>query len=169
MSYENIEKLAQPAIYDLYESLSPRHRRIIDWTIKEYADIEAKSDERISTEIWKMDAPMGRPITGFAQSPVIYNVKRRRLENLNIVDFDFGLEFINDNYMPFFTSNDIALFKEPIDDIEAGDMCLVKDKYLNNWYLAFKETNGFFELDGSFLDEGDAINVVGVLVNIESK
>ena len=112
---------------------------------------------------------MDRPITQFIQSPISYNVKRRRLENLNVIDFDFGLEFVNDNYMPFFTSSDVALFKEPTEDVEAGDMCLVKDKYLNNWYLAFKEMNGFFELDGSFLYEGDSINVVGVLVNIESK
>ena len=74
MSYTNIEELARPAIYDLYESLSPRHKRIIDWTIKEYADIESKSDEQIPTEIWKVDAPMDRPITQFIQSPISYNV-----------------------------------------------------------------------------------------------
>lgn len=169
MSYENIEKLGKPSILEDYDKLSPRYQRIVEWTIKEYLDIEEKSNERIPVEVWTVDAPMGRPITGFTQSPVIYNIKRRGLENLDKIDFDFGLMFTDDEYMPFFTKNDIALFNTPSEDIECGDMCLLKDKYLNNWFIAFKEESGFFELDGSFLDKGDAVTVIGILVNIYSK
>lgn len=169
MSYTNIEKLARPAIFDDYEKLNPRRQRIVAWTIKEYLDIEEKSSERIPVKVWTIDVPMGRPITNFVDSPNKFNIKRRGLENLDKIDFDFGLMFTNDEYMPFFTKNDIALFNTPSENIESGDMCLLKDKYLNNWFIAFKEENGFFELDGSFLDKGDAVTVVGVLVNIYSK
>lgn len=169
MSYENIEKLGKPSILEDYGKLSPRHQRIVAWTIKEYLEIEEKSNERISVEVWTVDAPMDRPITNLVNSPNIFNIKRRGLENLDKIDFDFGLLFTDDGLMPFFAKNDIALFSEPPEDIEDGDMCLLKDKYLNNWYIAFKEESGFFELDGAFLDKGDAVTVVGVLVNIYSK
>ena len=169
MSYENIEKLAKPSILEDYGKLSPRHQRIVAWTIKEYLDIEEKSNERIPVEVWTVDAPMGRPITNFTSGPNNFNIKRRGLENLDKIDFDFGLLFTDDEYMPFFAKNDIALFSKLPEDIEDGDMCLLKDKYLNNWYIAFKEENGFFELDGAFLDKGDAVTVVGILVNIYSK
>ena len=169
MSYENIEKLARPAIFDDYEKLSPRHKRIIDWTIKEYLDIEEKINEKIPTEIWKIDTPMGEPIHKFNQSPITKNIIRRQLENLDAIEFDYGIEFTDDTYMPFFTKSDIALFNTPADEPEIGDMCLIKSKICSNWWLDFKEENGFFELNGSFLDDGDGILVVGILVNIESK
>lgn len=169
MSYENIEKLAKPSILEDYEKLSPRHQRIVAWTIKEYLDIEEKSSERIPVEVWTVNTPMGEPIHKFVGSPVTHNIKRRQLENLNATDFDYGVKFDNESYMPFFCEGDIALFVEPLDEPDAGDMCLVKSRICNNWWLAFKEENGFFELDGSFLDDGNGVLAVGVLVNICSK
>lgn len=169
MSYTNIEKLARPAIFDDYEKLNPRHQRIVAWTIKEYLDIEEKSNERIPVEIWTVDTPMGEPIHKFVDGPITHNIMRRQLENLDVIEFDYGIEFTDDTYMPFFTKSDIALFNTPADDPEVGDMCLIKSKICSNWWLAFKEENGFFELSGSFLDDGDGVLVVGVLVNMCSK
>lgn len=169
MSYENIEKLVKPSILEDYEKLSPRHQRIVEWTIKEYLDIEKKSNELIPTEIWTVDTLLGEPIQKFVQSPVTRNVTRRRLDNLNATDFDYGVKFGNDSYMPFFCEGDVALFVELLDEPDAGDMCLVKSRICNNWWLAFKEENGFFGLDGSFLDDGEGLIVVGVLVNIQAK
>ena len=169
MSYKNIEKLGTPSILEDYEKLSPRHQRIVAWTIKEYLDIEEKTNERIPVEIWTVDTPMGEPIHKFVDSPITHDITRRRLDNLNVIDFDYGVRFSDDSYMPFFGEGDTALFCELCDEPDAGDMCLVKSKICNNWWLAFKEENGFFELDGSFLDDGDGVLVVGVLVNICSK
>lgn len=169
MSYTNIEKLGKPSILEDYDKLSPRHQRIVAWTIKEYLDIEEKSNERIPTEIWTVDTPMGEPIHKFVDSPITHNIMRRRLDNLNVIDFDYGIRFSDDSYMPFFCEGDTALFCDFYDGPDTGDMCLVKSKICNNWWLAFKEENGFFELNGSFLDNGEGILVVGILVNIESK
>ena len=54
------------------------------------------------------------------------------------------------------------------EEIEDGDICLVKVKELKQTFLATKETTGFFELDNSFLGENKEIEIIGVLVNIET-
>ena len=39
--FDNLEKfLDDSSIKDLYDTLNPRHKKIVDWTIREYADIE---------------------------------------------------------------------------------------------------------------------------------
>jgi len=71
--------------------------------------------------------------------------------------------------MPFLGENDIGLFRNALkEDIENGTICLVKKELMNGFFLATKEETGFFEFDGTFLDSGDKITVVGALVNIET-
>ena len=62
MSYTNIEKLARPTIFDDYEKLSSRHKRIIDWTIREYASIERDADKLVETDIYTIQTSIGEPI-----------------------------------------------------------------------------------------------------------
>jgi hypothetical protein len=45
----------------------------------------------------------------------------------------------------------------------------VKIKTLNDLFLVTKEENGYFELDGTYLDHGENLEVLGVLINIETK
>lgn len=152
------------SIIELYRNLSLRHRKIIDWTIQEYASIEKDANKLIETDIYIIQTPMGEPIN--FKNPITKKISRRNLDSLDRLDFDFGLEFLNNKrYMPFFTDIDIALFKyqEP----EVGDLCLVKLKAMGTYWLCFMEENGFFELDGSYLGDEEEIEVVGVLVNNE--
>ena len=98
-------------------------------------------------------------------------VNQRRLLNLNLLNFDFGLYFINDAFMPFFGEKEIGLF-ESVDDmnkVENGDICLLIDKIENKHWLATKEKTGFFTLDCEYLDSGEALVLLGKLVNIETK
>jgi len=155
---------------ELIQKLNKRHRKIVEWTIREYLEIEAKSNEKISTEIHAVKNSKSEPID--FTKPQNYSVERRKLENLNAIDFDFGLYFYMNNYMPFFTDQDVGLFravKIVEDEVETGDMCLVKAKVGGNHWLAFKEENGFFDLEGDFLDCGTGVEIVGVLVNIETR
>ena len=157
---------------ELIQKLNKRHRKIVEWTIREYLEIEAKSNEKISTEIHAVKNSKSEPID--FTKPQNYSVERRKLENLNAIDFDFGLYFYMNNYMPFFTDQDVGLFKtikttDDKDEVETGDMCLVKMKYVESYWLAFKEENGFFALDGDFLGDDKEMEIVGVLVNIETR
>ena len=91
--------------------------------------------------------------------------------NLNLLKFDFGLYFISDAFMPFFGEKETGLF-EVIDDmseVENGDICLLIDKIENKHWLATKEETGFFTLDCEYLDRGEALALLGKLVNIETK
>ena len=150
---------------ELIQKLNKRHRKIVEWQIRQYLEIESISNEEIPTEIFTVKGSKSEPID--FEKPQNYIVNRRKLENLNNLEFDFGLYFYLENYMPFFTDQDVGLFKaaEP----EAGDMCLVKAKVAKAYWLAFKEENGFFDLDGDFLDDGEGVEIVGVLVNIETR
>jgi hypothetical protein len=150
---------------DLYTKLSPRHRKIVDWTIREYTDIEKNSDKLIETDVYTIQSSIGEPIN--FKTPINQKISRRHLDNLDVLDFDFGLRFLcNKRYMPFFTDIDTALFKHQ--EPEVGDLCLVKFKLGGAHWLCFMEENGFFELDGSYLDDGTGIEIIGVLVNNES-
>lgn len=157
---------------ELIQKLNKRHRKIVEWTIREYLEIEAKSNEKIPVEIHAVKNSKFEPID--FTKPQNYLVVRRKLENLNATDFDFGLYFYMNNYMPFFTDQDVGLFKtikttDDEDEVETGDMCLVKMKYVESYWLAFKEENSFFALDGDFLGDDKDIEIVGVLVNIETR
>lgn len=167
MPYDNLNKfLKDETVMDLYTKLSPRHRKIIDWTIREYASIEKDADKLMETDIYTIQTSIGEPIK--FNSPISLSISRRHLDNLDALDFDFGLKFLcNKRYMPFFTDIDTALFKRQ--EPEVGDLCLVKFKVGGAHWLCFMEENGFFELDGSYLDDGEGIEIVGVLVNIETK
>ena len=157
---------------ELIQKLNKRHRKIVEWTIREYLEIEAKSNEKIPVKVCIMEKLKSESFIFISQKD--YMVSRRKLENLNVTDFDFGLYFYKENYMPFFTDQDVGLFKtiktnDDKDEVETGDMCLVKMKYIENYWLAFKEENGFFALDGDFLGDDKDIEIVGVLVNIETR
>lgn len=166
------DELAELRDCELIQKLNKRHRKIVEWTIREYLEIEANSNEKIPVEIHTIKNSKSEPID--FTKPQNYSVARRKLENLNATDFDFGLYFYMNNYMPFFTDQDVGLFKtikttDDEDEVETGDMCLVKMKYVENYWLAFKEENGFFALDGDFLGNDKDIEIVGVLVNIETR
>ena len=93
------------------------------------------------------------------------NIKENRLpkiyiadnaEDNNIIDyfknslnFDFGLYFTSNAFMPFFGEKEIGLIEatDYIDEIEDGDICLLVDKIKNKYWLATKEKTGFFTLD----------------------
>lgn len=145
----------------------PRYQRNVEWLIKEYI-------KQTETENIKVKVHFVTPIeNGLIKlhSPMEEEINQRRLLNLNILNFDFGLYFTSDEFMPFFGEKEIGLFKEVncIDELENGDICLVADKTWNNLWLTTKEETGFFELDCSFLDDGKGLKLLGKLVNIETR
>lgn len=166
--FDNLEKfLSDSSIKDVYDSLNPRHKKIVDWTIREYADIEEKSSRLVSTEVFTITSSKDEPVT--MQLAIERSINRRQLENLDALDFDFGLRFVNEGYMPFFTENDTALFKQQGDDFDVGDMCLLEFKIGGALWLGFAEENGFFSLDGDYLGDDEDLKILGTLVNIESR
>lgn len=166
--FDNLEKfLNDSSIKDLYDSLSPRHKKIVYWTIKGYADIEEKANKFVSTEVFTITSSMEEPIS--MQLAIERPINRRQLENLDALDFDFGLRFVSEGYMPFFTENDTALFKRQGDDFDAGDMCLLEFKIGGALWLGFAEENGFFSLDGDYLGDDEDLKILGILVNIEAR
>lgn len=166
--FDNLEKfLNDSSIKELYDSLNPRHKKIVDWTIREYADIEEKSNKLVSTEVFTITSSKEEPVS--MQLAIERSINRRQLENLDALDFDFGLRFVNEGYMPFFTENDTALFKRQGDDFDVGDMCLLEFKIGGALWLGFAEENGFFSLDGDYLGDDEDLKILGTLVNIESR
>lgn len=166
--FDNLEKfLNDSSIKDLYDSLNPRHKKIVDWTIREYADIEEKSNKLVSTEVFTITSSKEEPVS--MQLAIERSINRRRLENLDALDFDFGLRFVSEGYMPFFTENDTALFKQRSNDFDIGDMCLLEFKIGGALWLGFAEENGFFSLDGDYLGNDEDLKILGTLVNIESR
>ena len=93
MFYNLEEFLNDGSIKDLYDTLNPRHKKIVDWTIREYADIEEKSSKLVSTEVFTITSSKEEPIT--MQLAIERSINRRQLENLDALDFDFGLRFVN--------------------------------------------------------------------------
>lgn len=135
--------------------------------IKEY--IKLTEEENIKVKIHFVTLMEDGSIK--IHSPKEERVNQRRLLNLNLLNFDFGLYFINDAFMPFFGEKEIGLF-ESVDDmnkVENGDICLLIDKIENKHWLATKEKTGFFTLDCEYLDSGEALVLLGKLVNIETK
>lgn len=152
---------------ELYQRILPRYQKNIEWMFKEY--IKITEEENIETRIHFV-TPM-KDGTVKLHSVIKDNVNQRRLLNLNATDFDFGLYFVSDKFMPFFGENEIALFEEAedIETLENGDICLVSSKIDGKIWLATKEETGFFELDCTYLDNGAGLILLGKLVNIETR
>ena len=152
---------------ELYQSMLPRNQKIVEWMIREY--IKLAEEENIKVKIHFVTPMEDGSIK--IDGPKEEQVNRRRLLNLNSLGFNFGLYFISDAFMPFFGEKEIGLF-EVIDDmseVENGDICLLIDKIENKYWLATKEETGFFTLDCKYLDNGEALALLGKLVNIETK
>lgn len=151
---------------ELYQHILPRYQKNIEWMLREY--IKATEEENIKAKIYFVTPMKNGTIK--LHSPITDNVNQRRLLNLNVLDFDFGLHFTSDTFMPFFGDSEIALFSDSrsIDELENGDICLVRTTF-GDHYLVTKEETGFFELDCSYLDDGAGLVLIGKLVNIETR
>ena len=163
----NDKQLKELRSCELYQSILPQNQKIVEWIIREY--IKLAEEENIKVKI--------HFVTPLEDGSIkIHNskeeqVNRRRLLNLNALDFDFGLYFTSDAFMPFFGEKEIGLF-ESVDDmnkVENGDICLLIDKIENKHWLATKEQTGFFTLDYKYLENGEALALLGKLVNIETR
>lgn len=152
---------------ELYQYILPRYQKNIEWIFKEYIKITEK--ENIETRVHFVTLMEDGTIK--LHSVIKDNINQRRLLNLNVTDFDFGLHFVSDKFMPFFGENEIALFEETedIETLENGDICLVSSKIDGKIWLATKEETGFFELDCTYLDDGAGLVLLGKLVNIETR
>ena len=151
---------------ELYQYILPRYQKNIEWMLKEY--IKATEIENIKTQVHFV-TPMDNG-TIKLHSLIQEEINQRRLLNLNALNFDFGLYFTSDKFMPFFGEKEIGLFEITgcMDDLENGDICLVSDNF-NRMWLATKEETGFFELDCTYLDDGKGLVLLGKLVNIETR
>ena len=151
----------------LYQSILPRYQKNIEWMLKEY--IKATEEENLQTKVHFVTPMKNGTIK--LHSAMVDNINQRRLLNLNALNFNFGLHFLTDEFMPFFGENEIGLFEETRDmsDLSNGDICLVADKLYDRMWLATKEETGFFELDCSYLDDGAGLVLIGKLVNIETR
>lgn len=163
----NDKQLKELRSCELYQSMLPQNQKIVEWIIREY--IKLAEEENIKVKI--------HFVTPLEDGSIkIHNskeeqVNRRRLLNLNALDFDFGLYFTSDAFMPFFGEKETGLF-ESVDDmnkVENGDICLLIDKTENKHWLAIKENTGFFTLDCEYLDSGEALVLLGKLINVETK
>ena len=152
---------------ELYQNMLPRYQKNVEWIIKEY--IKFTEEENITTKVYFVTPRKNDSIK--IHSPLDVEINRRRLLNLNALDFDFGLQFMSDKFMPFFGDSEIALFNgsRPMSELENGDICLVRTKNGGDHYLVTKEETGFFELDCNYLDSGEGLVLVGTLVNIETR
>ena len=152
---------------ELYQRILPRYQKNIEWMLREY--IKATEEENISTKVHFV-TPLKDGVIKL-HSVMYEDINQRRLLNLNVLDFDFGLYFTSDKFMPFFGKNEIGLFKAAsyMEELENGDICLVMDKIDDKIWLATKEETGFFELDYTYLNEGDGLVLLGKLVNIETR
>lgn len=152
---------------ELYQKILPRYQKNIEWLLKKY--IEMTEQENIKTKVYFITDQENGSIK--VHSPLEAEINQRRLLNLNETNFEFGLEFLNDTFMPFFGEKEIALFSSPrpIDEIDNGDICLVKYKPMNIYFLTTKEETGFFELNCNYLCNYDEAKIEGILVNIETR
>ena len=135
--------------------------------IKKY--IELTEEENIPTICYFITEQDNGSIK--MHSPLETNINQRKLLNLNDLDFDFGIEFVTDKFMPFFGEKEIALFSNSrlMDDIDIGDIVLIKIKTFDHYFLATRKETGYFGLDCDYLCSYDEATILGVLVNIETK
>lgn len=163
----NDKQLKELRSCELYQNMLPRYQKNIEWIIREY--IKLTEDENIKVKIHFVTPMEDGSIK--IHSPMEEQVNQRRLLNLNSLDFDFGLYFTSNTFMPFFGEKEIGLFESTndMDEIEIGDICLLTDKIKNRYWLATKEKTGFFTLDCEYLESEEAFVLLGKLVNIETK
>lgn len=163
----NDKQLKELRSCELYQSMLPRYQKNVEWIIKEY--IKLTEEENIKVKVYFVTPMEDGSIQ--IHSHIEEQVNQRRLLNLNLLDFDFGLYFTSDAFMPFFGEKEIGLIKATnyMDEIEDGDICLLADKMEDKYWLATKEKTGFFTLDCEYLDDGEAIVLLGKIVNIETK
>lgn len=152
---------------ELFQHILPRYQKNIEWMLREY--IKATEEENIETKVYFVTPIKNGSIK--LHSPIMDSINQRRLLNLNVLGFDFGLYFTSNTFMPFIGEKEIGLFEATnyIDEIEDGDICLLADKIEDKLWLATKEKTGFFTLDCEFLDSGEALVLLGKLVNIETR
>ena len=163
----NDEQLKELRGCELYQNMLPRYQKNVEWIIREY--IKRTEEENIKVKVYFVTPMKDGSIK--MHSPMEEQVNQRRLLNLNSLDFDFGLYFTSNAFMPFFGDKEIGLIEATnrMDEIEDGDICLLADKMENKYWLATKEKTGFFTLDCEYLDNGEAIVLFGKIVNIETK
>lgn len=163
----NDKQLEELRSCELYQSMLPRYQKNIEWIIKEY--IKLTEEENIKVKIHFVTPIEDGSIK--MHSPIEEQVNQRRLLNLNSLDFDFGLYFTSDAFMPFFGEREIGLVEATnyMDEIEDGDICLLADKIEDKYWLATKEKTGFFTLDCEYLNNGEAVVLLGKIVNIETR
>ena len=163
----NDKQLKEVRSCELYQSILPRYQKNVEWIIREY--IKLTEEENIKVKVHFVTPMEDGSIK--MHSPMEEQVNQRRLLNLNSLDFDFGLYFTSDTFMPFFGEKEIALVEATnyMDEIEDGDICLLADKIEDKYWLATKEKTGFFTLDCEYLDNGEAVVLLGKIVNIETR
>ena len=163
----NDKQLKELRSCELYQSMLPRYQKNVEWIIEEY--IKLTEEENIKVKIHFVTPMEDSSIK--IHSPKEEEINQRRLLNLNVLNFDFGLHFTSNTFMPFIGEKEIGLFEATnyIDEIEDGDICLLADKIEDKLWLATKEKTGFFTLDCEFLDDGEALVLLGKLVNIETR
>lgn len=163
----NEKQLKELRNCELYQNMLPRYQKNIEWIIREY--IKLTEEENIKVKTYFVTPMEDGSIK--MHSPIEEQVNQRRLLNLNSLDFDFGLYFTSNTFMPFFGEREIGLVEATnyMDEIEDGDICLLADKIEDKYWLATKEKTGFFTLDCEYLDNGEAVVLLGKIVNIETR
>lgn len=163
----NEKQLKELRNCELYQNMLPRYQKNIEWIIREY--IKLTEEENIKVKTYFVTPMKDGSIK--MHSPMEEQVNQRRLLNLNSLNFDFGLYFTSNTFMPFFGDKEIGLIEATncMNEIEDGDICLLADKMEDKYWLATKEKTGFFTLDCEFLDNGEAVVLLGKIVNIETK
>lgn len=151
----------------LYKKLSPRYKKSIDWILEQYINLSEDEDileKNVVFVSFRDDGSL--KLSG----PKEMKINRRRLLNLDALDFDYGLYFQGNYTMPFFGNNEIGLFRAgKMDEIENGDICVVQHKPTTNLFLATKEETGFFYLNCNFLGTEEDCELLSILVNVETR
>ena len=154
---------------EIYNQLAPRQKRVIEWLFKEYID-QTNKEETIETDVYIITKdpnlssvkliPTGKRL-----------IRRRQLLNLDLLDFSYGIAFPNDDFMPFFGTNETGLFSNwrDVEVLENGDVCLVRHRLMGRTFLVTKEETGYFELDCSYLGTIEECELLGILENIETR
>ena len=163
----NDKQLKELRSCELYQNMLPRYQKNIEWIIREY--IKLTEEENIKVKVHFVTPMEDGSIK--MHSPMEEQVNQRRLLNLNSLSFDFGLYFTSNAFMPFFGDKEIGLIEATnrMDKIEDGDICLLADKMEDKYWLATKEKTGFFTLDCEYLDDGEALVLLGKIINIETR
>ena len=151
----------------IYKNLKPKYQKIMDWCFEQYTDL-TNNEDYIETTVFFIDTNKDGSIS--LTDSGRQKINRRQLQNLDALNFEFGIDFMTNKFMPFFSASDIALFSNPrpVNEIDDGDICLVRLKGLDSLYLATKEEVGFFELSCEYLGEHDSVAVIGILENVET-